>query len=66
MQKYQIVNEEWGSIVCRQKGGGRHYRRPMDDIGKGLEIVETTKGRAEKERDYLNANYQKGWEIKAV
>lgn len=66
MQKYQIVNKECGSIVCRKKGGGRHYRQAMDDIDKGLEIVETTKGRAEKERDYLNEHYQKGWEIKAV
>lgn len=66
MQKYQIVNEECNSIVCRVRGGGRHYRQSIGDIGKGLEIVETSKGRAEKERDYLNENYQKGWEIKAV
>ncbi len=66
MKKYVIVNKEWNSIACKVKNGGRHYRRPIDDIGKGLVVVETTKGRAERERDYLNANYNKGWEIKEV
>ncbi len=66
MKKYVIVNKEWNSIACKVKNGGRHYRQPIDDIGKGLVVVETTKGRAERERDYLNANYNKGWEIKEV
>lgn len=66
MEKYRIINKEWNSIACRKRGGGRHYRRPINDIGKRLEVVETTVGRAERERDYLNENYQKGWEIDKV
>ena len=66
MKKYVIVNKEWNSIVCKVKNGGRHYRQPIDDIEKGLVVVKTTKGRAERLRDYLNANYNKGWEIMEV
>lgn len=66
MKKYVIVNKEWNSIVCKVKNGGRHYRQPIDDIEKGLVVVKTTKGRAERERDYLNTHYQCGWEIQEV
>ena len=71
MQKYQIVNERTGSVLCKPKKGkgislSRRYRQAIDGIDSDLEVIETTKGRAEEERDYLNEHYQKGWEIKAV
>lgn len=71
MQKYQIVNERTGSILCKSKKGKgislcRRYRQAINGIDSDLQIIETTKGRAEYERDYLNEHYQKGWKIKAV
>ena len=66
MKKYVIVNKEWDSIVCKVKNGGRHYRQHIGDIEKGLVVIKTTKGRAERERDYLNTYYQNGWEIQEV
>ena len=66
MKKYTIENKEWNSIVCRKKGGGRHYRQNKDTIGKGLEPINTTYGRAIKERDFLNENYNEGWEVYEV
>jgi hypothetical protein len=66
MKKYEIVNKEMHSIVCKVKGGGRHYRQNIDHIAKGLVPVQTTRGRAEAERDYLNSEYDEGWEIKEV
>ena len=71
MQKYQILNERTGRVLCKPKKGkgislSRRYRQAIDGIDSDLEVIETTKGRAEEERDYLNENYQKGWEIKAV
>ena len=66
MKKYVIVNKEWNSIMCKVKNGGRHYRQHIGDIEKGLVVIKTTKGRAERERDYLNTYYQNGWEIQEV
>lgn len=66
MKRYVIVNKEWNSIMCKVKNGGRHYRQHIGDIEKGLVVIKTTKGRAERERDYLNTYYQNGWEIQEV
>ena len=66
MKRYVIVNEKCDSIMCKVKKGGRHYRQHIGDIEKGLVIIKTTKGRAERERDYLNTYYQEGWEIQEV
>ena len=66
MKRYVIVNKEWDSIMCKVKKGGRHYRQHIGDIEKGLVVIKTTKGRAERERDYLNTYYQNGWEIQEV
>ena len=66
MKKYTIENKEWNTIACRVKGGGRHYRQNKNHINKRLEIVKTTYGRAIKERDFLNENYDEGWEVYEV
>lgn len=71
MQKYQIINENTKSILCKPKRNrgislNRRYRQAIDDIDPSLQVVETTKGRAEEERDFLNEEYQKGWEIRKV
>ena len=63
MKKYNIVNEERNQIICKPKNGGRHYRQDKESIGKGLIPVCTTKGRAEKEVEYLNREYYCGWSI---
>lgn len=65
MDKYIIINKETNQIVCKAKNG-RHYRQSIGHIGDGLVVCTTTKGRAEKERDYLNQEYNKGWEIQKV
>ena len=65
MDKYIIINKETNQIVCKAKNG-RHYRQSIGYIGDGLVICTTTKGRAEKERDYLNQEYNKGWKIEKV
>ena len=66
MDKYIIINKEYDSILCKDKYGSRRYRQGRDNIDKNLVIIQTTKGRAERERDYLNENYNKGWEIQKV
>lgn len=66
MDKYIIKNEDFNSIICKPKNGGRHYRQNMDNIDKNLIIVQTSKRRAEAERDYLNKEYNSGWEIEKV
>ena len=66
MDKYIIINRESNQIVCKAKNSGRHYRQSLNTISNGLVIVQTTKGRAEKERDYLNQEYNTGWEIEKV
>lgn len=70
MKRFEIINKKSGAIICRSKNRdvsySRHYRRPDGDIGEGFEIVQTTKGRAEREAEWLNKNYGKGWEIRAV
>lgn len=66
MTKYIITNKDTGQIICKHKhSGGRHYRRSIQSYGKeeGFYILQTTKGRAEKERDCLNKEYYAGWEI---
>lgn len=66
MNKYIIVNEAYNSILCKDKNGSRRYRQDRNNIDKHCVIVKTTKGRAEQERDYLNKNYNEGWEIQKV
>lgn len=66
MDKYIIVNEENNSILCKDKHNSRRYRQDRNNIDKHCVIVKTTKGRAEQERDYLNKNYNTGWEIQKV
>lgn len=66
MDKYIIVNEADNSILCKDKYGSRRYRQDKNNIDKHCVILQTTKGRAEQERDYLNENYNKGWEIQKV
>ena len=66
MDKYIIVNEAYNSILCKDKNGSRRYRQDRNNIDKHCVIVKTTKGRAEQERDYLNKNYNEGWEIQKV
>ena len=66
MDKYIIVNEAYNSILCKDKNGSRRYRQDQNNIDKNCVIIKTTKGRAEQERDYLNKNYNKGWEIQKV
>lgn len=65
MDRYIIINKETNQIVCKANNG-RHYRQSLGYIGIGLKVVQTTKGRAEKERDYLNQEYDSGWEIEKV
>lgn len=65
MDRYIIINRETNQIVCKAKTG-RHYRQSMGYISAGLKVVQTTKGRAEKERDYLNQEYDSGWEVEKV
>ena len=65
MIKYTIENKQTNQIICKKKGG-RHYRQNKDSIEKGLIVVTTTKGRAERERDWLNQTYYGGWEIEKV
>lgn len=65
MDRYIIINIETNQIVCKAKNG-RHYRQSMGYINPDLKIVQTTKGRAEKERDYLNQEYDTGWEIEKI
>ena len=60
MQKFRIVNNETGQILCKNPHTGRRYRQSQDSIGDGLVVVETTKGRAQAECDYLNNNYPLG------
>ena len=66
MDKYIIVNEAYNSILCKNKYSSRRYRQDRNNIDKHCVIVKTTKGRAEQERDYLNKNYNEGWEIQKV
>ena len=66
MDKYIIINKDFNSVICKSKNGGRHYRQNIDNIDKNLVIVQTTKGRAEAERDYLNKEYNQGWGIEKV
>ena len=66
MDKYRIINKDFNSVICKPKNGGRHYRQFIDNIDKSLIVVQTTKGRAEAERDYLNKEYNQGWEIEKV
>lgn len=65
MDRYIIINKETNQIVCKANNG-RHYRQSIGYISTGLKVVQTTKGRAEKERDYLNQEYDSGWEIEKV
>ena len=64
MKKFRIIHKETNRIIC--KCNGRHYRQYAESIDKGLKIVETSKGRAERERDFLNKEYEQGWEIQEV
>ena len=66
MDKYIIVNEAYNAILCKDKYSSRRYRQNRNNIDKHCVIVKTTKGRAEQERDYLNKNYNEGWEIQKV
>lgn len=66
MDKYIIVKRDSNQIVCKGKNSSRHYRQFIGDISKYFVVLQTTKGRAEKERDYLNQEYNKGWEIEKV
>ena len=66
MDKYIIVNRDSHQIVCKGKNSSRHYRQFIGYISKYFVVLQTTKGRAEKERDYLNQEYNKGWEIEKV
>ena len=66
MDKYIIVNRDSNQIVCKGKNSSRHYRQSIGYVSKDCVVLQTTKGRAEKERDYLNQEYNKGWEIEKV
>ena len=66
MDKYIIINETYNAILCKDKHSSRRYRQDRNNINKHCVIVKTTKGRAEQERDYLNKNYNEGWEIQKV
>lgn len=66
MDKYIIINETYNAILCKDKYSSRRYRQDRNNIDKHCVIVKTTKGRAEQERDYLNKNYNEGWEIQRV
>jgi hypothetical protein len=66
MDRYIIVNKGDNSILCKDKYSSRRYRQAVGNIDKHLVVIRTTKGRAEQERDYLNENYNKGWEIEKV
>ena len=66
MDKYIIINETNNAILCKDKYSSRRYRQDRNNIDKHCVIVKTTKGRAEQERDYLNKNYNEGWEIQKV
>lgn len=66
MDKYIITNETYNAILCKDKYSSRRYRQDRNNIDKHCVIVKTTKGRAEQERDYLNKNYNEGWEIQKV
>ena len=66
MDKYIIINETNNAILCKDKYSSRRYRQDRNNIDKHCVIVKTTKGRAEQERDYLNKNYNEGWEIQKI
>ena len=69
MTKYIITNKSTNQIICKNKSSGsRHYRRCIQSYGKeeGFYVLQTTKGRAEKERNHLNKEYCCGWEIEKV
>lgn len=66
MDKYIIINETYNAILCKDKHSSRRYRQDQNNIDKHCVIVKTTKGRAEQEKDYLNKNYNEGWEIQRV
>lgn len=66
MDKYIIINETNNAILCKDKYSSRRYRQDQNNIDKHCVIVKTTKGRAEQEKDYLNKNYNEGWEIQRV
>ena len=66
MDKYIIINKTYNAILCKDKYSSRRYRQDRNNIDKHCVIVKTTKGRAEQERDYLNKNYNEGWEIQKV
>ena len=66
MDKYIIINETNNAILCKDKHSSRRYRQDQNNIDKHCVIVKTTKGRAEQERDYLNKNYNEGWEIQKI
>ena len=66
MDKYIIINETYNAILCKDKYSSRRYRQDQNNIDKHCVIVKTTKGRAEQEKDYLNKNYNEGWEIQRV
>ena len=66
MDKYIIINKTYNAILCKDKHSSRRYRQDRNNIDKHCVIVKTTKGRAEQERDYLNKNYNEGWEIQKI
>lgn len=66
MKKYNIVNNERNQIICKSKNGGRHYRQNRDSIDGDLIPVCTTKGRAEKEAEFLNVGYYGGWSVDEI
>ena len=68
MVKYNIVNKETNQIICKPKSGlARHYRRHIsDNSDPALIPVCTTIGRAQREADFLNAEYYPGWIIEQV
>ena len=66
MDKYIIINKTYNAILCKDKYSSRRYRQDRNNIDKHCVIVKTTKGRAEQERDYLNKNYNEGWEIQKI
>ena len=70
MKKYRIVNDITGQIICKHKySGGRRYRRLLgdDSLNEGFYFMETTKGRAEREVDFLLEEMgEDGWRIEEV
>ena len=73
MYKYCIINCKTWSVLCKPKKGTkgisqlRRYRQSYDDIDPALEILKTTKGRAEQElewlQNYVGPKEAPNWEI---